>query len=367
MKKLLKTLALSLVLVLSVSVNFVLAANFSAPVVLQGMCDASAILKLNSQFLVLNDEDQETTFFRLFDFSKGGNPVSAPVLPREKLQIDSGNPEIDFEGLAQVDDVYFALASHSRNKNFKPHDSRKNLVAFRWKPEVDNPIKVLGSLQNLVPALQAKLNTTQGSGISQIDRAKDPKQDDGDGGLSIEGISAMPNGNLLIGLRSPTNLNTNPQAPRQAIAVELVNPLQSVTTNSSRLGNVYLWRFNGAGIRDLDYDETHRQIVILSGPPGAGDAFKLWTWDGNATSQPTQVQDLTNHESISQILAEGVAPEGITIDNHQLWVVFDEGKRKVAGAECKSLPSADPQKTFRAVSMPYNFNRSGSIPRGSAA
>src|SRR3712207_8170525 len=34
---------------------------------------------------------------------------------------------------------------------------------------------------------------------------------------------------------------------------------------------------------------------------------------------------------------------GITIDNDRLWVVFDEGKREVAGTECKSLPSADPR------------------------
>ncbi|MBD2098357.1 DUF3616 domain-containing protein [Trichocoleus sp. FACHB-591] len=357
MKTLLKTLILSIVLVFIVGISRAFANPIptSAPVVLQGMCDASAILKINSQFLVLNDEDQETTFFRLFDFSKGGKPISAPVLPREKLQIDSKNPEIDFEGLAQVGDVYFALASHSRNKNFKPRDSRKNLVAFRWKSEVENPIEVLASLQNLVPALQAKLKSTEGVGISEIDRAKDPKQDDGDGGLSIEGISAMPNGNLLIGLRSPTNPSMNSEAPRQAIAVELVNPLLSVTSNNVTLGNVHLWQFNGAGIRDLDYDGTHRQIIILSGPPGAGDTFKIWTWDGNAISQPTEIQDLTSYKSISQILAEGVVPEGITIDNDHLWVVFDEGKRKIAGAECKSLTTADQQKTFRAVSTPYNF------------
>ncbi|HEY9748084.1 MAG TPA: DUF3616 domain-containing protein [Allocoleopsis sp.] len=354
MKNALKTLVLSIVLVLIVGIGCALANPIptSAPIVLQGMCDASAILKIDSQFLVLNDEDQEITFFRLFDFDKGGQPISAPVLPREKLQIDAKNPEIDFEGLAQIDDVYFALASHSRNKNFKPRDSRKNLVAFRWQSETENPIEVLGSLQNLVPALQAKLKTTEGVGVSEIDRARDPKQEDGDGGLSIEGISAMPNGNLLIGLRSPTNPNMNSESLRQAIAVELVNPLPSVTNNDANLGNVYLWQFNNAGIRDLDYDERHRQIVILSGPPGVGDAFKLWAWDGTTTSQPTEIQDLTSHKSIASILAEGVAPEGITIDNDRLWVVFDEGRRQVAGAECKSLPATDPQKTFRAVSIP---------------
>jgi len=357
MQNLLKTLILSLVLVFVVGINCAFASPIptSAPVVLQGMCDASALLKINSQFLVLNDEDQENTFFRLFDFSKGGKPVLAPILPREKekLQIDPKNPEIDFEGLAQVGDVYFALASHSRNKSFKPRDSRKNLVAFRWKSDATNPIEVFGSLKTLIPALEAKLKVAKGAGISQIDPAKDPKQDDGDGGLSIEGISAMPNGNLLIGLRSPTNPNANSKAPRQAIAVELVNPLQSVTKNNAQLGNLHLWQFDGAGIRDLDYDAIHRKVVILSGLPGSGDAFKLWIWDGNGASQPKQIQDLANDKLISQILTEGVAAEGIAIDNDHLWVVFDEGKRKVAGTECKSLPSADPQKTFRAVSIPY--------------
>lgn len=352
MKTLFKTLALSLVLILSVNVHFVSAANTSAPVVLQGMCDASAILKINSQFLVLNDEDQETTFFRLFDFSKGGEPVLAPVLPREKLQIDSKNPEIDFEGLAQVDDVYFAIASHSRNKSFKPRDSHKNLIAFRWKSNAAHPIEVLGSLKNLIPALETKLKATNGVGVSEIDPAKDPKQEDGDGGLSIEGVSAMPDGNLLIGLRSPTNPSAT--QPRQAISVELVDPLQSVTTNNATLGNVYLWQFDGFGIRDLDYDATHHQVVVLSGSSGIGRSFKIWTWDGKSTSQPKQVQDLANYTSISKILAEGVSPEGITIDNDKLWVVFDEGKRKVAGTECKSLSTGDKQKTFRAMSVPYN-------------
>ena len=354
MNNFLKLLVLSIVLIVlivMVEVNGALASPASAPVVLQGMCDASAILKINSQFLVLNDEDQENTFFRLFDFNQGGSPILAPVLPREKLQIDRKNPEIDFEGLAQLGDVYFALASHSRNKHFKPRDSRKNLVAFRWQPDAETPIEVLGSLQTLIPALQAKLQATEGIDISDIDPAKDPKQDDGAGGLSIEGISAMPTGNLLIGLRSPTHPNGNSE-PRPAIAVELVNPIQSIKNNQATLGNVYLWQLNGAGIRGLDYDATHRQIFILSGPPGAGNVFKIWTWDGQATSRPTPVQDLADYEAISQIVAEGVAPEGITIDNNHLWVVFDEGQRKVAGAECKSLPAADPEKTFRAVSVP---------------
>lgn len=355
MQTLLKILALSLVLILSVSTNVAFAANSSDLLVLQSLCDASAIVEIDSQFLILNDEDQETTFFRLFDFSKGGKPLLAPVLPRDKLQIDPRNPEIDFEGLAQVGDIYFAIASHSRNKNYKPRDSRKNLVAFRWHGERANPIEVLGSLQTLIPALGIQLQATDGVHISEIDRAKDPKQDDGDGGLNIEGIAALPNGNLLIGLRSPTNPSANSQSPRQAIAVELVNPLRSVTTNKATLGNVYLWQLDGAGIRDLAYDATQRQLVILSGPPGAGQAFKLWTWDGHAAAHPMQVKDLANYESIARILAEDVAPEGITIDKNRLWIVFDEGKRQVLGAECKSLASEDPHKTFRAVSIPYDF------------
>ena len=135
--------------------------------------------------------------------------------------------------------------------------------------------------------------------------------------------------------------------------MELVNPLQSVTNNNAQLGNLYLWQFDGAGIRDLDYDAIHQRVVILSGSPGAGESFKLWSWDGNGASQPKQIQDLANDKSISQILTEGVAAEGIAIDNDHLWVVFDEGKRRVAGTECKSLPSTDSQKTFRAVSIPY--------------
>lgn len=355
MKKLLQALILSCILVFSIKVSSAIAVvpSVTASVVLQGMCDASAVLKIGSQFLVLDDEDQKTTYLRLFDFSKGGTPVLAPALPTEALQIDPRHPELDFEGLAQIGDVYFAIASHSRSNEFKPRDSRKNLVAFRWQPNPNEPIEVLGSLTTLLPALQAKFDATPSIGISKIDPVRDPKQKDGDGGLSIEGISAMPNGNLLIGLRSPTNPAANMQRPRQAIAVELVNPLQSVTTRNATLGNVYLWQFEGAGIRDLAYDAAQRRVLILSGPPGAGGPFKLWTWNGDRAAQPSQAQDLTNDELVSQILADGSAPEGLTLDGNRIWLVFDEGKRHVFPRTCKDLPASNPQKTFRAIALPF--------------
>lgn len=321
------------------------------------MCDASAVLKVGSQFLVLNDEDQEETFFRRFDFTKGGSPSFSAELPTEKLQSDSSKSEIDFEGLAQIDDVYFAIGSHSRGKDkpYAPRDSRKNLIAFRWNAGAAKPLEVLGSLKNLIPALQSKLNETTSVGLTEIDPARDPKQKDGDGGLSIEGIAAMPNGNLLIGLRSPTNPSVGSPTSRQAIAVELVDPLKAITTNHASLGNVYLWQFAGAGVRDLAYDVPKHRVLILSGPPGPGETFTIWTWDGSAVAQPSQALNLSKYKSIAKILKDGGAPEGLAIDSDRLWIVFDEGRRSVSGKDCKDLASDSPKKTFRAVSIPYSF------------
>ena len=358
MAQLLKTLILSAVIVFTVGVNFA----FALPdiVTLQGMCDASAVIKVGSQFLVLNDEDKTETVFRFFDFTTGGTPSLVAKLPTEKLQIDPSHPEIDFEGLTQIQDVYFAIGSHSRSSDlpYAPRDSRKNLIAFRWQPETTQPIKVIGSLKALIPALQSHLMTTPSLKITEIDPARDPKQEDGGGGLSIEGLAAMPNGNLLIGLRSPTNPSVGALTSRQAIAIELVNPLKAITDNQATLGNVYLWQLDGAGIRDLAYDPVKHRIVILSGPPGPGKPFKIWTWNGDA-AQPTQVLNLSKDKSMTEILDEGGAPEGLTVDGKHLWFVFDEGKRKVHkhGPDklCGKLSPSDSEKTFRAMPIPYNF------------
>src|SRR5262245_18013213 len=106
------------------------AAELSAPLVFNGMCDASAAVALAGDlFAVVNDEDNVLRFYRV---SQPGATVHAydlkPILFRRKKA-----PEADLEGAARLGDRVFFITSHGRSAQGKPAPNRHRLFALELK------------------------------------------------------------------------------------------------------------------------------------------------------------------------------------------------------------------------------------------
>ncbi|MBL8228914.1 MAG: DUF3616 domain-containing protein [Bryobacterales bacterium] len=304
----------------------------NAEVTFRGMCDASAAIWIGKQLLIVNDEDQEKTLLRLYDPSAGGDPISEFTLPITNLLFDPKEPELDLEAITEINGTYWAIGSHSRNKAGIARWSRQNLIAFSWT--ASGPANV-NSITTLLPALGVRARAAN-KDLKDIDDRKDPK----DGGLSIEGLAATPQGDLLIGLRSPLDPGG------KALVARLLRPSEVLKSNRAlpNLDRVFLLDLDGAGVRDMIYDASNKRYLVLSGPQGPGGPFKIWAWTGEDAA-PKMLKDVTS------LIPENTGPEVLVPvkDGAGYWLFLDEGARPAAdGKDCKDLKDSKKQ-TFRGI------------------
>jgi hypothetical protein len=125
-----------------------------------------------------------------------------------------------------------------------------------------------------------------------------------DGGLNIEGLAWDRNaGALLFGLRGPA-------APGEITLIRVPVDVAAASWTTSSLGAPSVVRVRvpkstaRQGVRDVSYDETTSDFLILLGRSTSGsDApFKLGTWNGR--SDEVSVLDIAFHRSMK--------PEGVT-------------------------------------------------------
>jgi hypothetical protein len=289
-----------------------------AMVTFEGECDASGAVFVGSELMVVDDEDSH---FRFYNPAQGGEAKRVAEIPTSTLQFDPKEPELDLEAITPAgDSLFWVIGSHSRNDKMQPRWSRQNLFAFHLRNGAVEPAM---TLTGLIPALGIHLRA---SGIKNIDAELSPKA----GGLSIEGMAAMPSGDLLIGLRSPL------AGGNAAIVVRLSKPAEAAKSNHAWqfIDQVFLLPLDGAGVRDLVFDAARSRYLILSGPVGPGNPFKIWQWKGTA-EKPALVRDLTPQ------IPKGTSAETLvpTANAGEWWVLLDEGARKTGSVECKDAPA----------------------------
>lgn len=316
------------------AVSLLLAFVFAAsenPTVYRGMCDASAGWMVDGMLLAVNDEDQEKTLLRLYDPAGGGAPKRALQIEAGKLNLEQKREEIDLEGLAKVGDLYFAIGSHSRNKEGKKRVSRQRLFAFRIPGAGAASVAVEGSAYETLLADAGKV-LKQTIGLEELDLPADPK----DGGVSIEGLSATPDGRLLIGFRSPLR-------GKKAMVATLENPLEVIAGKPAKFGAVHLLDLGGGGVRDMVWSAERKEYLIVAGAVAAGGPFALYGWKGGGSQAAARVMDL------GPVTPAGTAPEAIVLGkpgSGQALLLFDEGARPAGGKkECKDL--AGGEQSFR--------------------
>jgi len=299
----------------------------SAPILYSGMCDGSAAVALTDKlFAVASDEG---SIIRVYDRDRDGAPLQSINLSAF-LDLDVRKPESDLEGAARVGDRAYWITSHARNKNGRERRSRDRFFAVQIITNAQRvDLKMLGTpYEHLLDDLSRdpKLKPFNLAAASRLE----PKAR---GALNIEGLSATPDGQLLIGFRNPI--------PRgRALLVPMLNPEAVIHGQAAKFGEPILLDLGGLGIRDMAFWDG--QYAIIAGSYDGKGQSRLYKWMGG-TSTPR----LIKHTHL-----KGLNPEAIIFypdkgkDEFQL--LSDDGKKLVNGTPCKEL--ADPSRQrFRSV------------------
>jgi hypothetical protein len=296
------------------------------PTTYSGMADASAAVAVSSNlFIVADDEDN---VLRLYPSDRGTKPSKEFDLSAF-LMLDAKSPEADLEGAARLGDRIFWIGSHGRNRNAKERRNRGCLFATE--------IHLEGSSVELTPLgkpyrslLADLIDDSRFEQFHLAEAARRAPKDDG--GLSIEGLSATPDGHLLIGFR-------NPIPGGRALVIPLLNPNEVIDGHAARFDPALQLNLDGLGIRDIACQDGI--YIIIAGSSGHGGPFRFYRWTGTGT-RPEQLD--VRHLG-------GYTPEAIVIypqtGLRELQVLSDDGNRLIHGMPAKSLPDPS-RRSFRS-------------------
>lgn len=291
-------------------------------VTFEGACDASGAVEIDARhFAVADDEDN---VLRVYDADLGGPPIHtvdlSPSLPLRKTR----RAESDFEAATRLGDTAYFLTSHGRTAKGKRDPDRLLLVATNL-PSPGSDVAVHGQpYRSLLDDLLEHPGFRRfGIADASLRAPKEP------GGLNLEGLTASPDGSLLLGFR-------NPVPEGRAIFVRLLNPAGVPRGERARLSDPVLVDLQGLGVRALS--TWGGSFLIAAGPSIDGGPFRLFRYDGKSASAVPGV-DLT-----------GFAPEGFFTPEarDELMLLSDDGTRILQGKPCKSLKD-QASKRFRGL------------------
>lgn len=296
------------------------------------ICDSSAAVAVGSaHFVVADDEDN---VLRVYETAAGGKPLAHLELGAFFTN-NPKNKEVDIEGVAELEGVTYWITSHGRNKNGKQRPERHQFFATRWGEGEPFQLQQVGQAYTqlvLRDMLQderlAKYNLTTAEQLP-------PKAE---GGLNIEGLTATPDGRLLIGFR-------NPIPEGKALLVPLLNPAELVNNPEAQafLGDPIELNLGGLGIRSVEYWASQGVYLIVAGAYDGVGAFVLYQWDGMGEPQPLEIE-----------LPAGFNPEGMLFypgRESGFQLLSDDGMVVREGElPCKEVEDPqNPHKYFRSL------------------
>ena len=287
-----------------------------------GMCNASAAVALDDRHFAMADDEEN--IIRIYHADRPGAPVGQfDAAPH--LNLARKSPETDIEGAARIGDVVFWITSHSRNKNAKSRPNRLRLFATQVVRTGGVPqLKPLGSpCTVLLDALLADERLLPFQLKAAAGRA--PKERDG---LNIEGLSATPEGYLLLGFR-------NPVPGGKALLVPLRNPLELVQGRPPQLGDPIRLDLGGLGVRSMDW--WAGRYWIVAGHHDGQARSQLLVWDGQQVRRVEADFSDFNPEALAFYPGRDVVQ-----------CFSDDGKRRLGATDCEEL--RDPvQRRFRSL------------------
>jgi len=295
-------------------------------VIFEGTCDASGAVPIDARLFALADD--ENNVLRIYDADKGGSPLYAmDVSPELGLQRKKkGHPESDLEAATRLGDTALWLSSHARSKKGKPKAERLRFFST-GVPQPGKPISLIGQAYTaLLSDLLQDARLRPFALESAAERAPQAH-----GGLNIEGMTAMPDGQVLLGFR-------NPVPGGRALLLTLRNPLDPFSGKPARFGQPLGLDLGGLGVRSLSF--WRGRYLIAAGHYGDGGDHRLFEWAGPGT---------TPVERASAVLAD-LNPEAFFTpeERDEFMLLSDDGARMIDGERCKDLD--DPARMrFRGV------------------
>ena len=294
-----------------------------------GMCDASASVAVGQNlFVVANDEDN---VLRVYLHEKSGKPVKTfDVSSFLKTDPDQ---EADIEGATRKGGRVYWITSHGRNKDGKLRPSRHRFFATE--------VTIAGDQVAIATVGVPYKNLLQD--LTETPELKDYKLDEAStrppeqaGGLNIEGLSATPEGKILIGFRNPIH-------KRKALIVVLENPEDVVQGKPAKFGKPISLSLDGRGIRSIEYFEPWQEYLLIAGPPDDEGDFKLYRWAGPSSEEVKLIKGVNFN---------GLHPEALIVYPKQcmkIQVLSDDGARQVGGKDCKDKKVAMEKKSVRSI------------------
>ena len=305
-----------------------LALRPSHEVVFAGACDASGAVALDDRHMVVADD--EDNVLRIYDATRGGAPIAAVDVSVDLGLTPKGKrtprmPELDLEAATRLGERAYWITSHGRNSKGKARPERLRFFATTLPSQGGAAaVEVVGSTDGLLGALLADPRFARFELAAAAARA--PKSE---GGFNLEGMTATPDGALLLGFR-------NPVPAGRALLVRLEQPAAFVAGGPATLGPPIELDLGGLGVRALSW--WRGQYLIVAGARDGEAASRLFTWDGHGAAVPVEL-DLA-----------GQNPEGTFSpdDGDQVLLLSDDGAVAIDGTPCKELPDATGRR-FRGL------------------
>lgn len=289
----------------------------------EGACDASGAVPVDERHFAVADD--ENNVLRVYDALAGGKAVRKTNLSKQ-LDLEKKKGEADIEAATSLGDRAFWLTSHGRNAKGK-EDPNRSLVITTELPTTDDKVEVEGGVYR---ELLRDLTNEPRLARYELGRAAElaPKEP---GGLNIEGLTATPEGGLLIGFRSPL-------AGSRALIVPVENPSAFHSGGRPHFGAPIELALGGLGVRSLSW--WRGAYLIAAGSTASGGPARLYRWGGPG-SEP---------EVVAEGALRGANPEAFFTaeGNDEILLLSDDGTREIRGKPCKKLRKQK-HKSFRGL------------------
>lgn len=296
----------------------------------QGASNSSAAVWSGDHFFNFDDE------VNVIGLYKAG--TSAPAVATwDVAKALKLKKEADFEGATRIGNTLLVITSHGRNASGKLKKERFRFASMTITGEgASTQLEVNGYSDQLVQNLLDPNNWQQPATdvialieqTTQLEQSRDadlaPKAD----GLNIEGLTALPDGRAVIGLR-------NPVIDGMAILILINNPLETAMGARASIETAVRLDLSGYGVRAMAWSQTQQLVYIIAGASDTQPDFQLYSWDASLDAGANYLTTLTSPKGGS---IEAILPHQ---QHRALRLLLDQDTLEVNGRENKSLPTKE--------------------------